>query len=98
ITDEAPTAAVVAAEAFSRGGYVTALKRAGFKGQPNKTDASGAVPSEVDAWLGQMNFPSQFFAVRALHAAARKSGESPGLLGALVRGYANLRMLTDAPW
>src|SRR5262245_38239689 len=76
IADEAPTAAVVAAEAFSRGGYVTALNRIGFKIQPNKTDASGTVPPEVDTWLGQMNFPSQFFAVRALHTAAHKSGES----------------------
>ncbi len=45
-----------------------------------------------------MTFTSQFQAVRELHEAIHSGGESPALLGGLVRGYANLGLLTEYLW
>ena len=85
------------AEKLSRGGYVEALKRAGFDGTPNREAADAAVPEEVEALLGEMTFVAQFDAARRLHAALR-TGESRQLVGALVRAYAHLGMLTEWQW
>lgn len=48
--------------------------------------------------LSRLTIVSQLTAVRALHEAIRKDGDSSALLGALVRGYANLGLLTDRLW
>ena len=45
-----------------------------------------------------MDIVSQFSAVRELHALIKSQGESPELLGALVRAYANLGVLTEHFW
>ena len=87
-----------AEEVLSRTTFVDALKQAGFKGQPNRPDESIAVPPPIDKLLGEMNFLSQFRAVRELHRILRRQGESAAVLGALSRGYANLGVLTEFYW
>ncbi|HKB05165.1 MAG TPA: hypothetical protein VKD90_23270 [Gemmataceae bacterium] len=95
---EEPSIALTRAEVFSRGGYLTALKRAGLRGTANPVDAKATVPAEVEKLLGQMTFTAQLAAVRLLHEAIRTKGESPATLGALSRAYAHLGMLTDTQW
>ncbi len=86
------------AEGLSRNEYRAALKKCGFPITPNKMNATAEVSVEVEALLEEMNFISQFSAIRQLHGLIRKEGESPKLLGALVRGYANLGSLTEFHW
>lgn len=95
---ETPLEALATAEGFSRGGYLTALRRVGgwTPARPRRSEA--AVPAAAEKALGRMTVASQLAAVRALHEAVRKDGESSALLGALVRGYANLGLLTDRLW
>ena len=56
------------------------------------------MPDRVESLLAEMNIFSQFDALRRLHAMLRSDGESPALLGALVRGYANLGIMTEYHW
>ena len=86
------------AEVLSRGKFVEALKQAGASVQPNKRNESVAVPEKVEKLLGEMNFLSQFQAARELHEAIRNQGESSALVGALVRAYANLGVMTEFHW
>jgi hypothetical protein len=86
------------AEKLSRGDFVDALRQVGFKGKANVQKKSAAVPKELLATLDKMNFMCQFSAVRQLHELIRSKGESPERLGALVRGYANLGLLTEFHW
>ena len=73
-------------------------RRAGFQGKPNALKNSADVPQKIEKSLEKMDFVSQFSAVRALHELIRADGESPERLGALVRGYANLGLLTEFHW
>ena len=85
-------------EALSRGRFVHALKRAGCAGSPPPARSEAAVPDAIEEDLARPGLPAQFAAVRGLHAAIRRDGESPRLLGALVRGYAQLGVLTEFHW
>jgi len=85
-------------EGFSRTSFVEALKKAGFQGTAVAFHPEAGVPEEIDKNLNEMVFTSQFAAVRELHALIRTSGESPARLGALVRAYANLGVLTEFHW
>jgi hypothetical protein len=105
--EEAEYPALVAkAEAFSRGEFESALGAAGRTGASSghptgagDASASGRLPAEVGRRLGEMNFISQYGAVRAAHGALRSSGgSSHQALGALARGYANLGQLTSYQW
>lgn len=98
VDNEWPADAMLAAEAYSRSGFVAALKRAGFKPKPNPIDAKASVPQEVENLVQQMTFTAQFAAVRRLHDVIRTKGESDATLGALSRAYANLGMLTEVQW
>jgi len=89
---------LVEAEALSRGAYVEALRKCGFQGKANPVHGKAGVPDEIEESLGEMVFTSQFIAVRRLHELVRTEGESPARLGALVRGYANLGLLTEFHW
>ncbi len=53
---------------------------------------------EIESQLLEMNFVSQYGALRAAHQSIAKSGASLEWLGVLVRGYANLSMLTEHTW
>ncbi|MBN1394386.1 MAG: hypothetical protein JW959_05140 [Pirellulales bacterium] len=86
------------AEELSRGEYVETLKKAGFTGEANQWKADGDVPEEINQLLDAMTFTKQFDAVRRLHELIRRDGESPARLGALIRGYANLGVLTEFYW
>src|SRR5205823_4173598 len=85
-------------ERLSRKEFVAALRRAGFGGKPRPADRSVPVPPATEKLLGEMTFTSQYAALRDLHGAARARGESPWLVGGLVRAYANLGMLTECHW
>lgn len=85
-------------ESLSRNGFVDVLKKVGFQGKPNR-QVREAIPSPgTEKRLGEMTFTSQFEAIRRLHGQIRAEGESDALLGALVRGYANLGVLTETQW
>ena len=89
---------LVDAEALSRTAYVEALEKCGFQGKANELHNERGVPEEIEKNLAEMVFTSQFIAVRRLHELLRTDGESPARLGALVRGYANLGVLTEFHW
>ena len=87
-----------AMERHSREAFVDALRKAGFEGQANVWNEVDPLQDEVDSLLLEMTFTSQFEAVRRAHRHIRAKGESPEWLGALVRGYANLGMMTACHW
>jgi len=86
------------AERLARERIPAILKRAGFEGRPNRVRPGASVPEGVDRRLAMMVPTAQFAALRLVHAAIREDGESPARLGALVRAYANLGLLTDFHW
>ncbi|WP_020468346.1 tetratricopeptide repeat protein [Zavarzinella formosa] len=96
--EETHLIALTAAETLSRGEYVTALKRSGMRGDSLRIDPNAQVPAQTEKRLGQMSFTSQYAAMRELHALMREKGESPAILVALSRVYANLAMLTERQW
>ena len=89
---------LVEAERLSRTKFVEALRKAGYQGTPHTLDKEGKAPGEIEDSLDEMTFISQYSGVRCLHALLRSEGESPARLGALVRGYANLGLLTEYFW
>lgn len=86
-----------AMESLSRRELVETLRGAGFDGTANPRDAAAEPDERTQELLADMTVVAQFEAVRRLHAALRE-GESPALLGALARGYANLGRLTHRDW
>ncbi len=82
----------------SRDELVGVLRRAGYSGKSVRENADGPLPDGVEPLLADMNFVSQFAAVRKIHAAISEQGESPARLGGLVRGYAHLTLLTRHHW
>ncbi len=86
------------AEKLSRTKFVEALKEAGFSGKANPWTPEAKMPDHIEPLLCEMTFTSQFQALRELHEAIHCGGESPALLGGLVRGYANLGVLTEYLW
>jgi len=81
-------------EQLSRDEFVTLLKEAGYKGEPNSQDPNAECPENVEQLLSQWNELSQYAALRELHQLLRTSGESPERLAAIARGYAHLGVLT----
>lgn len=83
-------------EADSRGQFVEALRQAGFQepiaGKPVTRTPVLVTPDD------RMDMISQFAVVRHLRAQVRATGETPELLGQLVRAYANLGNLVDFHW
>ncbi len=73
-------------------------KRPASKAMHKRSSRKAPCRPKSTAVLRELNFFSQFSAIRQLHAIARSSGESPQMLGALVRGYANLGQLTNFHW
>ena len=88
----------VAAEKYSRTHMVDILKKARIPGKPRVWKADLAVPGHVEKLLAEMVFFSQFEAIRELHQLTAAQGESPAVLGALVRGYTHLGILTERHW
>jgi uncharacterized protein HemY len=71
------------------------LERYVTKGKPTQTGKDVPLPEGAARNLQPMNFVAQYAAVREIHQTIRDKGESPQLLGGLVRGYANLGVLTE---
>jgi tetratricopeptide (TPR) repeat protein len=86
------------AETLSRDRFPELLKQAGLEGKPIPFVAEGPVPEDVEHRLSRMTCVEQFAAVRLLHEAVRDHGESLARLGALIRGYAHLGVLTEFHW
>lgn len=85
-------------EALSRTKLAKALQAAGYKGERVEWTPAGKLADDTEPLLAEMNFAAQFDAVRQVHQQIRKEGESPYRLAALVRGYANLGVLTETYW
>ena len=78
--------------------FLTVLKKRWIYSASKKPQSEEKVPSEIEKLLGEMNFISQYSAVRQLHELIRTHGESAMVARGLVRGYANLGLLTDYNW
>lgn len=85
-------------EELSRTKFADALRKQ-FGVKPRETKPAASLAPETiaaqEALLGDMTFPAQFCAVRKAHELINEHGESPLLVGQLVRGYANLGALTS---
>ena len=87
-------------EALSRRDFVDLLVKLGAKRPPERqlAEVSGDELADIDAKLDEVDIVQQFLAVRKLHGLMSDAGESPGLLGRLANGYANLGLLTECGW
>ena len=86
------------AEEFSRTRFVEILKKSVVGGEPRAWKQDLALPAAVEESLREMAFLVQFKAARQIHDVIASQGQSPALLGALVRAYANLGVLTEFHW
>jgi HEAT repeats len=84
-------------EALTRQEWPQVMQKAGF-GTPRPVKTSTAKLDGVDERLNNFNELTQFALVRQLHSAISDKGEAPELLGALVRAYAHLGLLTNFHW
>ncbi|MBM4093556.1 MAG: hypothetical protein FJ276_29730, partial [Planctomycetes bacterium] len=82
----------------SRGAFVEALQAAGLRKREQSAGEARDPGAEIEELLRQVDLVAQYAAVRAAHRAIAEQGESPAWLGVLVRGYANLAMLTRHQW
>ncbi len=85
-------------EEDSRGDFVEALRLAGLKGEKVAKGKPSPPSEEIEEALLKVDFIAQYGAVRSAHRAIAAHGESPEWLSVLVRGYANLAMLTQHQW
>jgi len=86
------------AETLSRNEFRAALRTLGAEGQANALRPDAPVPAGVEERLFRLGYTESFQALRLLHVANRTDGESAARLGALVRGYALLGILTEFHW
>jgi tetratricopeptide (TPR) repeat protein len=86
------------AEALSRNEFPAALKMLGLNGKRNAQRSDLGLPAGAEGRLAHLGLVDIFAALRDLHEAIRTSGESPARLGALVRGYALLGLITEHHW
>jgi tetratricopeptide (TPR) repeat protein len=91
---------VVAAETWSRQDFPAVLKALGLEGKPNeiKETTEPALPRYVEGRLSSLGYSQTLAAIRDLHQAIRTKGETPAALGALVRAYAQLGVLSEFHW
>lgn len=74
------------------------LRSLGFEGKVVPANEKNLPPYEIEDHLLDINFVSQFAAVRAAHKAIAEKGSSRAWLGVLARGYANLALTTEHHW
>ncbi len=86
------------AEAMSRTELPAMLRKLGVQGKPHAPRSDAELPAGIEEGLSSLGFTEPLAAVRALHAAIRKDGESAARLGAMVRGYALLGILSEFHW
>ncbi len=85
-------------EADTRGAFLEGLTAARCTAQKSQRRRPEPPDKEIEQLLRRVDFVSQFGAVRAAHQVIATHGETPEWLGVLVRGYANLAMLTQHHW
>jgi tetratricopeptide (TPR) repeat protein len=85
---------LVMTEYASRDEYEKALESFGFVKAPDHDRSDDPLPQEIERKLGEVDFVSQFLAIRELHALLAEK-QSSAALGGLVRGYANLGVLSE---
>lgn len=82
--------------------FVSALQKAGIVGQPHGQERQHEPsPSKLARWeesLLKVDFVAQYAVLREVHKEIAEHGQSKGLLSLLVRGYANLSVLTEHQW
>ncbi len=98
ITMENYSTALAAAERWSAGGINQAIEKAGFAADKSDEPKSQVSLQDIERSLNEMNFISQFIAIRESHQFMRANEASPAVTGDLVRGYANLGLLTEHHW
>jgi tetratricopeptide (TPR) repeat protein len=86
------------AEKLSRNEFPAVLKQIGVEGKPNPLRDDQGLPAGVEDRLAHLGLIELFAAVRDLHSAIRTNGETPARVGALVRGYALMGLLTEHLW
>ena len=89
---------ITAVERLSRTEMVEALRKAGFARRADVLNTAADMPPEIGKRLAEMNYFSQFAALRELHALQATSVQSRQTLGGLVRGYANLGQMCCFHW
>src|SRR5205085_9256441 len=85
---------VVMAEYASRNEIEKTLESLGFAKRAERSRSDDPLPKEIEKQLGEVDLISQFLAVRELHALLSEQ-QSEAAIGGLVRGYANLGILTE---
>ncbi|HEY5316028.1 MAG TPA: tetratricopeptide repeat protein [Pirellulales bacterium] len=83
------------AERLATTRFAEALQAAGCTKRDSETLPAATLPSGIARPLAQMRMISQFDAVRRLHACQANARATPATTDALVRGYANLGLLTS---
>ena len=86
------------AENWSRTQFPKVLRKLGLDGKANAIQPDAPLPADVDDRLSKLSYIGVFAAIRDLHDAMRTSGESPRRIGALVRAYALMGLLTEHHW
>jgi hypothetical protein len=81
-------------EIDTRSALQDGLRAVGLQGARPSPQSAAPPGPEIEAWLGQVDGGAQFAAVRAAHRAIAAHGETFQRLGVLVRGYADLALLT----
>ena len=89
---------VTVAEGLSRTEFPEVLRKLGLQGKTKAPSNVRALPAGVEERLSQLGFTEILSAIRDLHAANRAEGESTARIGALVRGYALLGVLSEFHW
>lgn len=93
---------LAACEVLSREQFPRILKTAAGTDAPDTAPAQkpSAAPlsPDLEQRIETIEFCSQFGAAQAIHRQIAASGESPELLGGLIRAYANLDMLSEGLW
>ncbi len=88
-------------ELMSRTTFVEALQKAKVTRQPvpRPKDSAAALDLELVRMIDEdLSFVGQFLALRQMHAAVARDGETAARLAGLVRAYAHLGLLTEHQW
>lgn len=84
--------------ASSQAEFKEALTMAGLQPAPAAEGSAPEVSLGIEDSLRDVNFVSQFAAVRQAHQAIAAAGKTDPWVEVLVRGYANLSLLTHHQW
>lgn len=81
-------------ERCARQEWPAVLRAAGIPASKAVSPRHDPLPDGIEPLLNKMNYLSQFAALRELDRVRRNAGETPDVLGALVRANANLGLLS----